>query len=390
MALSALACSLGDDSDGAGASGATGGVRVVLGNNAGQSSSGGASSMVGSSTMPGDCDPQPDENACVGESFEGEAIPLDIYIMFDQSGSMCSCIEPAGGQLCPDPNCRQTRMGAVRDAADRFLRDPQSAGINVGIGYFGKQPIGEASCAASEYADAAVGMGELPGHAQAIMDSLSAVKPTGETPTSAAIRGACSYAQAWKRSVPSHQVVILLLTDGKPEAPITCGNPDAACCPTLDDAVAAASDCLKATPSIRTYVLGVGPLLANLAQIAAAGGTDHAYLVESGDVSQEVLNALNRIRRDAAIPCDFQLPTPPDNQVLRYDQVNLRYSDSQCNETTFYYVESAERCGARGGWYYDEPQNPHKISLCPSSCELVSAPGGRLSYSLGCETLVLR
>lgn len=385
-ALSACSGSEGSDSGGAG------GSLISLG----QGGSNGSTAGAGNGAAPNggtpvvDCDPQPDENACIGEAYEGEAIPLDIYIMFDQSGSMCSCIDPAGGLLCPDPNCKQTRMGAVQAAAAEFLKDRKSAGMNVGIGYFGKQPIGQAVCDTADYEQASVGMGRLPEHAQAVIDSLNAVTPTGETPTSAAIRGACSYARAWKRSAPAHQVVILLLTDGKPEAPVTCAGGSGACCPTLSDAVAAASECLSGNPGIKTYVLGVGPLLDNLQDIARAGGSDHAYLVENGDVSREVLNALNRIRSDAQIPCEFELPTPTSGQNLLYDRVNVQYSDSSCNLTTFFYVQSQDRCGAQGGWYYDDPAHPQKISLCPTSCDLVTTPGGRLSYSLGCETVVIK
>jgi hypothetical protein len=384
--LNACSGSTGEDSDGSGGTS----IHIGQGGTASNANSNGGSAAGGGTSTVIDCDPPQDGSACVGESYETESIPLDIYIMFDQSGSMCSCIDPAGGIVCPDPNCRQTRMGAVREAAEKFLKDPKSAGMNVGIGYFGKQPIGKAICDQAEYEQASVTMGKLPAHAQAIIDSLSGVAPTGETPTSAAIRGACSYAQTWKRSVPTHQVVILLLTDGKPEAPVSCAGGSGTCCPTLDQAVAAASECLGANPGIKTYVLGVGPLLSNLQDIARAGGTDHAYLVESGDVAQEVLGALNRIRSDAQIPCEFELPSPSSGQTLLYDRVNVQYSDSSCNVTTFPYVQTESRCGAQGGWYYDDPAHPLKISLCPTSCDLVSAPGGRLNYSLGCETILIK
>ena len=42
----------------------------------------------------------------------------------------------------------------------------------------------------------------------------------------------------------------------------------------------------------------------------------------------QVLDALNRIRGDAAIPCQLQLPEPPADQRLVYDQVNLEYETS--------------------------------------------------------------
>jgi len=305
--------------------------------------------------------------------------------MFDQSGSMCSCLDASAGQTCPNPACSETRLDAVRAATGQFLRDPESAGIGVGLGYFGKQPIGQASCQQSDYEAPGVVIGTLPEHATALMNALDQVQPTGETPTGAAIRGACTYASAHKQNAPQHQVVILLLTDGKPEAPATCQGGQGPCCPSLGDAVAAAEQC-RTEADIKTYVLGVGPLLENLEQIAAAGGTERAYLVEGGDVSTQVLAALNRIRGDAAIPCQLQLPEPPADQTLVYDQVNLEHETSVCESTLFYSVQNASECGSEDGWYYDDPQSPQSIHLCPQSCDRVSGPGGTLFYSVGCAT----
>jgi hypothetical protein len=323
--------------------------------------------------------------SCVGETYAGESIPLDIYIMFDQSGSMCSCLDPSAAQTCPNPACGETRLDAVRAATEQFLLDPDSAGIGVGLGRFGTQPIGQASCRVEEYATPAVGVGALPAHASNIMAALNRIEPTGETPTGAAIRGACSYARGWKESAVGHQVVVLLLTDGKPEAPVTCQGGQGACCPSLSDAVTAAQDC-RVGSQIETYVLGVGPLLSNLDQIAVAGGTEHAYLVEGGDVSAQVLAALNRIRGDAAIPCQLQVPRPPNGQALALDKVNLEYENSKCESTPFYSVQSAAECGSEDGWHYDDASNPTSIVLCPRSCQRVSAPGGNLFYSVGCST----
>jgi hypothetical protein len=43
-------------------------------------------------------------------------------------------------------------------------------------------------------------------------------------------------------------------------------------------------------------------------------------------------------------------------------------------------------CGAAGGWYYDNPQNPTKIIMCPTTCDEVQ--GGKVTVVFGCETLV--
>jgi hypothetical protein len=325
-------------------------------------------------------------SSCAGSNYEPENTPLDIYVMFDQTGSMCSCVDPPMiGNPCPDPNCKATRLDAIRQAMSQFLADPSSGGIGVGIGYFGQFPIGSANCQDSAYSSASVTITSLPDSATSIMNSLNAVAPTGETPTGAAIRGACSYAKSWKHDHAGHKVVLLLVTDGLPEAPVSC--PTAGCCPTLTDAVSAAQGCLNADTAIQTYVLGVGPYLDNLNQIATAGGTNTAYLVGSGDVSNQVLEALNAIRGAALIPCSLKIPPPPPGEQLSYDKVNIAYADASCHGTVYPYVKSADGCGSDVGWYYDNDTAPTQVELCPTSCNQVSTAGARLMFTLGCQTV---
>jgi hypothetical protein len=314
---------------------------------------------------------------CSGELYVGETIPLDIYIMFDQSGSMLNTEQ--GGV---------TRMDAVRDAVNKFVNDPGSTGLGVGIGYFGYKTIGQTTCNPADYEKEAVGVGVLPNNAQAIVDSLAGLQPTGETPSGAAIRGACTYAKSWKLGNPGHEVVILLVTDGVPEAPVTCTT-TGACCPTLGDAVTAATECLDGKPGLKTYVLGVGPSLDNLAQIAVAGGTKQAYLVAGGDVSARVLEALNAIRAAAAIPCELQIPPAPAGQTLNLTQVNVVHTTSGCETRTIFYRDSSTACDANGGWFFDNPTTPQNVVLCGKTCEDVSVPGGQLLFSVGCGRIAL-
>jgi hypothetical protein len=182
--------------------------------------------------------------------------------------------------------------------------------------------------------------------------------------------------------------VLLLLTDGEPKAPMTCAA--GTCCPTLDDAVAAAAECRSDSSKIATYVLGVGPFLDNLQKIAQAGGTEHAYLIGDQDVEQQVLQALNSIRGDASIPCELKIPEPSGNGQVDYDRVNVAYQDGSCTLSTIYAVPDAAGCDdVLGGWYYDDRSAPTSVKLCGASCDLVSAPGGRLAFTVGCETKVL-
>jgi hypothetical protein len=343
-------------SGGGGSGGATGG---------GGGGSSGAPSACGGST-----------SACKAERYVGVKVPLDIYVMFDQSGSMALTDD---GQTM--------RIDAVRSAVEQFLKAPESEGINIGIGYFGQQPLECActSCNPADYARPGVQMGVLPAHATAMMQSLKAIKPTGETPTGPAIRGACQYATGWRRSNVGHQVAILLVTDGEPKAPLSMAN---GCNPTLQDAVAAATECRAGGAGLSTYVLGIGPSLQNLNEIAVAGGTKQAYLVANGGTA-EILKALHAIRGDATIPCTLKLPTPTAKK-LDLGKVNVVHNDAACKPTTVPMAPAAPSCHPQlGGWYFDDPAKPEFIHLCGPSCDLVKTAGSELSVEVGCETVLV-
>lgn len=337
-------------------------------------------------TADGRCQLSVANQPCSMEAFETESVPLDIFVMFDRSGSMCSCVDPPmNGNPCPDPTCNKTRLQAIREAMSAFMADTGSNGLGVGVGYFGQQQIGAADCRPETYATPSVTISGLPENAANVMASLNTAEPIGETPTGGAIRGACTYARQWKSAHMDREVVILFVTDGEPKAPVTCPNGEGACCPTLVDANQAAAECLGGSVGIKTYVLGVGPFLQNLDQIANAGGTSRAYLVEGGDVAQEVLKALNEIRGNAAIPCDFALPK--SGRDVDLTKINIAYANSECAGHVFYQVQSAAACSGQGGWYYDNPNQPSRVQLCPASCSEVSGPSGKLAFHIGCNTL---
>ncbi len=357
-------------------------TQSALGGNAGSGPSGLSVEFTGNSGD--DCSIRVNGSTCIGITYEPEPTPLDIYVMFDQTGSTLSCVNPTD-VAGTDPRCNENRLEAIRDAMGQLMADPQRAGIGIGIGYFGQFDLGEADCRDEAYATPAVGIGLLPDNARTMMASLDGLVPLGETPTGAAIRGACSYATNWKQTHVGHRVVLLLVTDGLPEAPISC--PRSGCCPTLDDAVTAALGCLDDNRGIQTYVLGVGPYLDNLQQIALAGGTKNAYLVGSGDVASQVLQALNAIRSAALIPCSLNIPRAPAGQQLAYDQVNIAYADPACRGMVFPRVDGLSACGTDAGWYYDDAAAPSKVELCPTSCNQVSLAGARLLFTVGCETI---
>lgn len=244
-------------------------------------------------------------------------------------------------------------------------------------------------CAPSDYDAPAVMISPLPAGAAAINTSLMARMPDGLTPTGPALQGAINQASAYATANPGHTVVTVLATDGFPTE----------CSPLEVPAIAAVATAgAAASPSVKTFVIGVfgqseaTTATANLNQIAAAGGTSTAFVIDSSaNVATAFLAALNQIRGNA-VSCDFVIPQVP-GQTIDYSRVNVIFkTDPASSGETFVSVPSAGDCGMTGGkgWYYDDPNVPTKVLLCPETCQSVSnAAEGRVDVVFGCSTVVL-
>ena len=55
---------------------------------------------------------------------------------------------------------------------------------------------------------------------------------------------------------------------------------------------------------------------------------------------------------------------------------------------TVYYVATEAACDSiNGGWYYDDPNAPHVIMLCPATCNKTVGNGWSLTVEVGCPTI---
>jgi len=346
----------------------------------------------------------PDAPACATSTETAQPIPLDMFVMLDQSGSMSDGVANGG-----------TKWQAVTSALDTFVQQPGLSGVSIGIQYFGLPPGGGTcsvlactqnsdcgvaacgpcilnvctgflagatdSCTASDYATAAVEIAPLPGIAGAITSSMASHSPTTSTPTSAALQGAIQHASSWAHAHAGDAVVVVLATDGDPTE----------CDTNLAhiDAIAAAG--VAAMPKILTFVIGVGSSLTSLDGIAAAGGTSSAFLVDTNaNVNQQFLAAMNAIRH-SVLGCQYQIPLPASG-APNYQEVNVVFTPGGGGMSrTFPYVMNQASCPANGdGWYYDDPANPTQIVLCGATCTEVQADtAGEVEITLGCSTVIL-
>jgi hypothetical protein len=87
---------------------------------------------------------------------------------------------------------------------------------------------------------------------------------------------------------------------------------------------------------------------------------------------------------NANISCDIALPAPPSGQVLDPAAVQVVYTPFVGTAQEIPKADSPGGCGAaNGGWYFDNPATPTKISLCPCSCANLGAGGMQIRF--GCR-----
>lgn len=311
---------------------------------------------------------------CAATAFQAEQRKLDVLILMDGSGSMNNDVDAS------------RKWDLLVDALRTFVNDPSSAGIGVALTYFGlpagRDDAGElvVSCNAADYAKPAVALSDLPGNAAAIVSSLSAYAPVGGTPTRPALAGAEAFAQSWLAGHPTHRMIIVLATDGEPND----------CASTVEAVSAVAAQGASRTPSVQTYVIGVGRSLTSLDAVATAGGTGQAYLVDTAqDTTARFTAAMNAIRGRAALSCEYALPRPPDGGETDPSRVNVRFTPSADGGSgLLLQVPRASACDAqKGGWYYDDPTAPKNIELCAASCTRAKTDfAGRIDVLVGCRT----
>ncbi len=316
--------------------------------------------------------------ACVTSTANGQLAPVDLVFMYDKSGSMG---DPAEGF---DPTLKWIPVSTGMVA---FFDDPGSQGLSASLQFFPIPTNGtlDQVCNAA-YATPAVAMTPLTASNTSFVNAIQTTQPAGGTPTLPALEGAIAYAKQLAQAQPQAKAVVVLVTDGDPGFAVNyqfvtgCPNND------IPHVAAAAQAAWQGTPSIPTYVIGVGPDAANLDAIASAGGTGQPIMVDVSDPAQtkpNFVSALNAIRSQV-VSCDFGMPPAPAGQTIDLGAVNVILVDASGNQTTIPYDAG---CTGGTGWYYDNPSSPTKITLCSGSCTQVQADaGGKVTLTFGCKT----
>jgi hypothetical protein len=268
-------------------------------------------------------------------------------------------------------------------ATRAFLEAPSAAGLTASMTFFPADGGEDERCDDEAYVTPDVGMTALPStEFGAALDVIGAEDWRGGTPTLHVTRGTIAYVAAERESRPG-KYAIVLVTDGYPQG---CD----------DDEISELSQIVAGVAAeLPTYVIGVQnpPIddapdtVTNLQQIAEAGGTEQAYLIDTGDPNRTASafrQAIDAIR-GAAVTCAVDIPLSPDGRTFDKESVVVRYQDSAA-ATSFTYDPT---CAGGAGWHYDDPAAPKQIILCEPACNALSGTlEARLEVEFGCERVL--
>lgn len=314
-----------------------------------------------------------DAGACAAKTVKASLRTAYLAFALDVSASMGALDYP-----WHDP---VLKWDPVVAATESFFADEASNGIFASLTFF---PDEANKCVAGSYATPDVPMTLLPSHAFAA--AIAATEFRGGTPTLAVLRGTFEFLEDLAESSASDGVsALVLVTDGYPQG-----------CNDSDNAISAVvAEVSKRAPTIPTYVVGISnpPIqgapdtVSDLNAIALAGGTSHAFIIETGtpeSTKEDFLQVVNGIRGNS-ISCEIPIPPPPEGQVFDRSKVSVSYT-SGADTSPFAYDSD---CLDDDGWHYDDPESPVSIVLCPDTCKRVSAdPEASINVQFGCEVVI--
>jgi len=357
----------GDGSGGAGSDGGSGGDgRAGRNRDGGHGSNGDGGSII---LTGNDSGISTGDAACASVKKKAASLPVDLVFGIDESFSMAF----------------ENKWTDLTGALDSFVADPASSGLDMGIQFF---PLRE-TCVVSAYEDLAVPVGPQASVAPLIQQAIAMNRPSpssdqsGGEPIVQILEGLVGYLQA--NTAAGYKPVIVLATDGIPDT--TCSFvPDGGLPNSLANAETVAAAAFAGTPSIPTFVIGVGSNLTALNGLAAAGGTGMATIINVGDAGsseQAFIDALNAIRVQA-VPCQFAIPT---GTTVNPSETNVDYTKGSGATETFVYVGTSASCSMapNDGWYFDNPTSPTEVILCSGACNTVkNDPAATVDVVLGC------
>jgi len=350
-------------------------------------------STTGIDTMEtGDASSTTDDLNCGEQEFVLEAVPPNVVLVLDKSGSMVQNSWDADG----DPmTAEETRWQSLHDVVS-FVVNTFEAEINFGATLFPSTgaiaELGAGACVVSAQPEVAVSVLNAQGVLDGIPPASAVGTINGATPATAGIQTALDHLKSLDENIDRFMI---LITDG---AANCSADADTAGCPGTGCALMEEYDTnlptvvgdAFSTDGVPTFVIGID-ILDELVgadpedgQVAANTFTELNTVAEAGGRAREgdekFFNATNEIELQDALSeiagqvVSCTIPLNPEPQAPNFVEIEI-------GGTT---IEHIEDCESGDGWVYVNPEGPYDaIELCNAACDAL-ADSGELDATFGC------
>jgi hypothetical protein len=317
----------------------------------------------------GDGSGEYDAAICQEDEFSIQALPPNLLIMLDRSGSMDN----------PVPNSSGNRWDVSCDAIRQVVTDFDTV-IRFGLATYSSCLPGGCSAGAIRvpiadnnsgpiigFLDPLAGEGSWNGQQINGQGKVQYLCDSGDPETTT---GSSLQAMVGEPSLADtdRENAILLLTDGEESGSCVQGGVNGS---------VAAGNLFAQNPPVKTYAVGfMGANVGELQAIATAGGTTQPYFA---DQAQELHQALQTIAADV-VSCEYALPGLDPNADP--NQVNF-YFDGQL-------VGYDDGCQVGTGWTWVDP-NHTMVRFCQDACDrLKDHLVNTVTATFGCLTEPVR
>ncbi len=309
---------------------------------------------LGVSDLPGG----EEECAAVSEAAELVPLPADIIFVVDNSGSM------------------GFEAGQIQAEMNGFSTQIIDSGIDVHVVLISSYPDnGNGICI-----DPPLGNGGCP-NADTFPPTFTHVdeRVASHDAWEVLLQTHPEWAPAIRAESSKHIVVV---TDDTSNMDMTEFDPsflglDASYAGYIHHSVVCHSNCASAAGIGTNYIE-----LSNMTGGVAADLCDQDFQAVFDVLSTEVIGGTQ-------LACEFEIPAPPDDMEFNPNQVNLEFDDGMGGVLEIGRVDSPADCpNVVDGWYYDDPETPTLILMCPQTCDKVQlSMNGSINIKFGCATM---
>jgi hypothetical protein len=335
--------------------GGAAGQWVITGN--GAAGSAGSGSGAGGGTVISTSS----DGTCGSTLANTKRAQADVIIVLDRSESMTNSLSADSSCAAGATDC-STRLAAVKAGVQSVVTNNPS--ITWGLQLFSSTELG--SCKVASTPEVPFGTDS----ANQVTSTVNAVKTQTSTPTAAAVTAATAYLKSVN---DGNSKAILLATDGLPNCGSGTGGRSGGGGTGNDDMPGATAAVTAAkNAGFPVYVVGIGPStsIANLNELAVAGGTERYY---SADTTAALDTALASIAKVVSATCNFKANSAPPDKSLVYVYVDKRLTPESDSS----------------GWKFDATDPTYStIVLTGSYCEdTLAGRASQVQIVFGCPNV---